>query len=112
MDDEKQFIRKLSSKNEEMDKPEIAVEFARWLMDHERYEDARLIVRTALEEGPRYDLYEIRACSAHSNLDELWKKVHELLGVKPEIYSAALYNENLNKPNPDWKQVIKKLKKK
>ncbi len=80
MDDEKKFIRKLSSKDTELDKPEIAVEFARLLLEHDRLEDARLIIRAALEEGPRYDLYELRASSTHINLEELWKKVHNALG--------------------------------
>jgi uncharacterized protein HemY len=109
MDDEKQFIRKLSSKSKELDKPEIAVEFARLLIAHERYHDARLIVRTALDEGPRYDLYELRACSAHQNLEELWKKVHELLGEKPERTSVDIYNEGNRAPDPDWKEALGKL---
>ncbi len=110
MDDEKQFIRKLSSKSEELDKPEIAVEFARLLMAHERFEDARLVIRTALEEGPRYDLYEMRACSTHNSLEELWKKVHEALGEKPEKHGAEIYNEGLRMPDPEWKDVLQKLR--
>ena len=109
MDDEKQFIRKLSSKDPELDKPEIAVEFARLLMAHERFEDARLIIRTALDEGPRYDLYELRACSTHNNLEELWRKVHEALGVKPDKHGAEIYNEGLNTPDPNWVEVLKQL---
>lgn len=109
MDDEKQFIRKLSTKNPEVDRPEIAVEFARLLIAHGRYHDARLIVRTALDEGPRYDLYEMRACSTDNNLSELWNKVHELLGEKPEKHSAEIYNEGLHTPDPDWKEVLSRL---
>jgi uncharacterized protein HemY len=109
MDDEKQFIRRLSSKSKELDKPEIAVEFARLLMAHERYLDAQLIVRTALEEGPRYDLYELRAASTHSNLDELWTAVHEALRITPDKDSTDLYNGNLDSPAPDWPAVLQKL---
>jgi uncharacterized protein HemY len=109
MDDEKQFIRKLSSKSKELDKPEIAVEFARLLMAHKRCEDARLIIRTALEEGPRYDLYELRACSTHNNLEELWNEVHEMLGAKPDKHGAEIYNGGLSTPDPDWRQVLKGL---
>jgi len=109
MDDEKQFIRELSSKDPDVDKPEIAVEFARLLMAHERYHDAKLIVRTALEEGPRYDLYELRACSAHSNLEELWKKVHEALCEQPGKTGVDIYNEGLKTPDPDWREALGKL---
>lgn len=109
MDDEKQFIRKLSTKNPNVDRPEIAVEFARLLIAHERYHDARLIVRTALDEGPRYDLYEMRACSTDNNLGELWKKIHELLGEKPEKHSSEIYNDGIHTPDPDWKEVLSQL---
>lgn len=109
MDDEKQFIRKLSSKSKDLDKPEIAVEFARLLMAHRRYHDAQLIIRTALDEGPRYDLYELRAASAHSNLEELWKEVHEALGVKPDKSGPEVYNEGLRTPDPDWTVALKRL---
>lgn len=109
MDDEKQYIRKLSSQNEQLDKPEIAVEFARLLMAHKRYQDARLIIRTALDEGPRYDLYELRACSTHNALEELWKKVHESLGETPAKHGAEIYNEGLKTPDPDWRESLKQL---
>lgn len=109
MDDETQFIRKLSSKSKELDKPEIAVEFARLLMAYERYHDAQLIIRTALAEGPRYDLYELRTASAHSNLEELWLSVHETLGIKPDQHSADVYNEGLKSPTPDWVAVLQQL---
>lgn len=108
-DDEKQFIRKLTSKSEELDKPEIAVEFARLLMAHERFKDARLIIRTALEEGPRYDLYELRACSTHTNLEELWKEVHDALDEKPDKHSVDIYNEGIHTPDPDWVSVLKQM---
>jgi hypothetical protein len=109
MDDEKQFIRKLSSKDTDLDKPEIAVEFARLLMAHERYNDARLIIFTALDEGPRYDLYELRACSTHQNLERLWVEVHEALGETPEKNSAGIYNEGARKQDPNWHQALKQL---
>jgi len=109
MDDEKQFIRKLSSKSAELDKPEIAVAFARLLMTHGRLEDARHIIRTALQEGPRYDLYEMRASSTHINLEELWKDVHEALGAKPDKHAAEIYNEGLQTPDPDWNAVLEQL---
>ena len=110
MDDEKQFVRKLSSKSESLDKPEIAVEFARLLMTHKRYNDARLIIRTALEEGPRYDLYELRAASAHSNLEELWAEVHHALAADPAEDAATVYNEGLKSPDPDWISVLRQLR--
>ncbi len=109
MDDEKQFIRRLSSRSAEIDKPEIAVEFARLLMAHKRYHDAQLIIRTALQEGPRYDLYELRAASAHSSLEELWKKVHEAMEIKPDKHSADVYNEGLESPGPDWGAMLRRL---
>lgn len=108
-DDEKQFLRRLSSKGEEVDKPEIAVEFARLLIAHGRLQDAKLIVFAALDEGPRYDLYELRAASAHSNLEELWDEIHKKLGVTPEKDAATIYNEGLRTHAPDWKEVLKNL---
>ena len=109
MDDEKQFIRKLSSKSKELDKPEVAVGFARLLVSHGRLHDALLIVRTALEEGPRYDLYEMRASGTHLDLDRLWKEIHAALGVKPDQHSTAVYNEGLHTPDPDWNERLKLL---
>lgn len=109
MDDEKQFVRKLAKNDPDLDKPEIAVEFARLLMAHERFKDAQKVIRTALEEGPRYDLYELRAASTHSNLEELWKEVHEKLGREPERTSVNIYNEGLKTPDPDWKAMLSTL---
>lgn len=109
MDDEKQFIRRLSSTRSDLDKPEIAVEFARLLIAHGRFRDARLVVRTALEEGPRYDLYEMRAFSTHQNLEKLWSEIHEALREKPEKGSATVYNEGLHTPDPDWRIELEKL---
>ncbi len=108
MDDEKQFIRQLSRNKPDLDKPEIAVEFARLLISHRRYNDAILIVRTALEEGPRYDLYELRACTTHNALGDLWVEANRLAGKKPEKNSAEIYNER-GKPEPDWKERLQQL---
>lgn len=59
---------------------------------HGRYRDARLVVHTALSEGPRYDLYELRASSTHSNLETLWRELHEALGEMPAKSSVEIYN--------------------
>jgi hypothetical protein len=99
----------IAKNDPDLDKPEIAVEFARLLMAHERFKDAQKVIRTALEEGPRYDLYELRAASTHSNLEELWKEVHEKLGTKPERTSVNIYNEGLKTPDPDWKAMLSTL---
>lgn len=46
------FQKQLLRYEEEFDKPEIAVEYAKWLISQKRYRDARQIVYTALDEGP------------------------------------------------------------
>ncbi len=66
----------------------FAVDFARLLLAHKRFHDAQLIIRTAFEEGLRYDLYEMRAATTHSNQEKLWEEVHEALGVKRDKGSA------------------------
>jgi len=67
-EEEKFFQKQLLRKDEDFDKPEIAVEYARWLISQKRFKDAKQIVYTALDEGPRFDLYELRAMSTLINL--------------------------------------------
>ena len=110
MDDEKQYIRQLLKDDPGLDKPEIAVEFARLLLSFGRNRDALLVIRTALEEGPRYDLYELRACSTHNALEELWVKAHEAAKIPLEKHGAEIYNEGLRTPDPDWREVLRQLK--
>ena len=43
------------------DKPEAALAYARWLLKRERFTDALIVTEAALAEGPRFDLYELRA---------------------------------------------------
>ncbi len=109
MDDEKQFLRKLKSQDKELDKPELAVQFARLLVALGRLHDARLIVRTALEEGPRYDLYEMRAYGTHTDLEALWKEIHEALGEAEEQSSVSIYNEWLHRGRPSWEERLQLL---
>lgn len=104
------FQKQLLRDEEDFDKPEIAVEYARWLISQKRYRDAKQIVFTALDEGPRFDLYELRAMSTLINLEELWPEIHKLLGQLPEKSSVDIYNNGLSKSDTNWKSVIENLK--
>lgn len=104
------FQKQLLLNDEEFDKPEIAVEYARWLVSQKRFEDAKQIVYTALDEGPRFDLYEMRAMSTLINLEELWPEIHKHLDQLPQKSSTDIYNDGLSKSDTNWKIVIENLK--
>lgn len=107
--EEEKFHKQLLRKGE-FDRPEAAIEYARWLIQRKRYEHAELIIYTALDEGPRFDLYEMRAMSALLNLEELWREVHRLMEAEKYRSSTDIYNEGLNKKDPDWKAVLGRIK--
>ncbi len=107
--EEEKFHKQLLRKGE-FDRPEAAVEYARWLLEQGRYEHAELVIYTALDEGPRFDLYEMRAMSALLNLEELWREVHRMTGAEKYRSSTDIYNEGLGKKDPDWKAVLDKIK--
>jgi hypothetical protein len=91
------------------DKPEAAVKYAEWLLSHRRAADALIIVEAALSEGPRFDLYELRAFSTLTSLEQLWRKGHVALGVTPRD-SAEVYNAGLGTSTKmDWKSVFARI---
>jgi hypothetical protein len=92
------------------DKPEAAVKYAQWLLSKGRAADALIIVEAALSEGPRFDLYELRAYSTLTELESLWRKGHDALGVVPIRDSAEVYNAGLGTSTEmDWKAVFARI---
>jgi hypothetical protein len=92
------------------DKPEAAVAYAQWLLSKHRAADALIIIEAALSEGPRFDLYELRAYSTLTTLEQLWRKGHVALGITPIRDSAEIYNAGLGTSTEmDWKAVFARI---
>lgn len=91
------------------DKPEAALAYGRWLLAEGRAEDAAVIAEAALTEGPRFDLYELRALEALNGLEELWRDANRALGVVPLRSGAAIYNAGMRSPDPDWTLVLARI---
>jgi hypothetical protein len=92
-----------------IDRPEIGLKYALWLQGKARFADAAIIVKTALEEGPRFDLYESRALTTLAELEDLWIALHKALERVPEKSGGEIYNENLNAAPVDWAAVLQKI---
>lgn len=108
--EEKDFRGRLRAAGDKyLDRPEIALEYARWLFARKRYADAAIIARTGLEEGPRFDLYELRALTTLSDLEDMWHECHVHLAKVPEKKGGEIYNECLESPTPDWGNVLQQI---
>jgi hypothetical protein len=93
------------------DKPEAALVYAQWLLTKRRAADALIVTEAALTEGPRFDLYELRAFSTLEGLQAVWRKGHAMLGVTPTRDSASVYNAGLENPTDmDWNEVLDRIR--
>jgi hypothetical protein len=107
MDHEHRLRASILSAN---DKPEAAVKYAQWLLRNGRPADSLIIVEAALGEGPRFDLYELRAFSTLTTLEDLWRKGHDAMGVVPIRDSATVYNAGLGTATEmDWTAVFARI---
>jgi hypothetical protein len=92
------------------DKPEAALAYARWLLKRERFTDALIITEAALTEGPRFDLYELRAFETLTGLERVWSDAHAAAGLVPLRSSTDIYNGGLaNATEADWTSVLARL---
>lgn len=108
--EEKEFRKNLREPGDKYhDRPEIALAYARWLFAHQRYADAALVTHTALDEGPRFDLYELRALTTLSDLEDLWVQCHTEQKKVAEKSGGQIYNEGLETPAPDWGKVLQQI---
>lgn len=108
--EEKELRKQLREPGDQyQDRPEVALKYGKWLLDHKRYADAALVTYTALHEGPRFDLYEMRALTTLSDLENLWGECHAALDKVPEKSGGEIYNEGLDKPDPDWGKVLQQI---
>jgi hypothetical protein len=93
------------------DKPEAALAYAEWLLARRRGADALIVTEAALTEGPRFDLYELRALSTLEGLEAVWRNGHALLGGAPLRDSASVYNAGLENPvDMDWNDVLARIR--
>lgn len=93
------------------DKPEAALVYAQWLLARRRGADALIVTEAALTEGPRFDLYELRAYSTLEGLEAVWREGHALLGVTSLRDSASVYNAGLANPTAmDWNDVLDRIR--
>lgn len=108
--EEKEFRKNLREPGDKYhDRPEIALTYARWLFARLRYAEAALVVHAALDEGPRFDLYELRALTTQADLEDLWSQCHTAMEKVAEKTGAQIYNEGLATPAPDWGKVLQQI---